>query len=154
TPFSPSLPIRRWRQVNGSRSRRITSSPIRPKCLASERRDFDRRLRRRLVRDAASSYAGLWFPFSFSFLLSRSNIHSQTPWRQMTNQEWIDMLKVIPEEDQNTLVVVLQNGAEVNIDTFIRFESNYVIIRGRVGGTTDEGRAFFIPYDQMLYFRI
>ncbi len=72
----------------------------------------------------------------------------------MTNKEWIDMLRSVPEENQNTIVVVLQNGCEINVDTFFRFEGNYVIMRGRVGGTTDEGRAFFVPYSQMLYFRI
>jgi hypothetical protein len=72
----------------------------------------------------------------------------------MTNQEWIDMLRVIPEDDQNTLVLVLQNGSEISVDTLFRFESKFLILRGRVGGTTDEGRAFFVPYDQMLYFRI
>ena len=72
----------------------------------------------------------------------------------MTNQEWIDMLRKIPEEDQNALVLVLQNGSEISVDTMFRFEHNFLILRGRVGGTTDEGRAFFVPYDQMLYFRI
>src|SRR5262245_8464673 len=72
----------------------------------------------------------------------------------MTNQEWIEMLRVIPADDQNQLVLVLQNGCEVSIDTLYRFEPNFLVTRGRVGGTTDEGRGFFIPYDQMLYFRI
>jgi hypothetical protein len=72
----------------------------------------------------------------------------------MTNQEWIDMLRVIPEDLQNALVLVLQNGSEISVDTLFRFESKFLILRGRVGGTTDEGRAFFVPYDQMLYFRI
>lgn len=72
----------------------------------------------------------------------------------MINQEWIDMFRVIPEENQNTIVIVLQNGAEINVDVMFRFEPNFMVIRGRVGGQTEEGRAFFIPYDQMLYFRI
>lgn len=72
----------------------------------------------------------------------------------MINQEWIDMFRVIPEEDQNTIVIVLQNGAEINVDVMFRFEPNFMVIRGRVGGQTEEGRAFFIPYDQMLYFRL
>ena len=72
----------------------------------------------------------------------------------MTNQEWIDMMKVIPEVDQNTMVIVLQNGCEINVDTFVRFEPNFIVMRGRVGGQTEDGRGFFVPYDQMLYFRI
>jgi hypothetical protein len=72
----------------------------------------------------------------------------------MTNVEWIDMLRVVPEDDQNQMVIVLQNGAEITVDTLFGFEPNFLVMRGRVGGTTDEGRAFFIPYDQMLYCRI
>lgn len=72
----------------------------------------------------------------------------------MTNQEWIEMLRMIPEEEHNTLVLVLQNGLDISVDYLYRFEHNFLVMRGRVGGTTDEGRAFFIPYDQMLYFRI
>ena len=72
----------------------------------------------------------------------------------MTNEEWIDMFRVIPEEEQNSIVLVLRNGAELSVDTLFRFEVNFLVMRGRVNGTTDEGRAFFIPYDQMVYYRI
>jgi hypothetical protein len=72
----------------------------------------------------------------------------------MLNQEWIDMFRVIPPEHHNQIVVVLQNGSEISIDTFFRFEPNFLLARGRVSGTTDENRAFFVPYNQMLYFRI
>ena len=72
----------------------------------------------------------------------------------MTNQEWIDMLQVLPLEQQNQIVLVLKNQSEVAVDTLFRFERNFLVLRGRVAGTTDEGRAFFIPFDQMVYFRI
>jgi hypothetical protein len=72
----------------------------------------------------------------------------------MQNTEWIDMLRVIPEEVHNQIVLVLNNRSEVAVDTFFRFESNFLVLRGRVAGTTDEARAFFIPYDQMVYYRI
>lgn len=72
----------------------------------------------------------------------------------MQNQEWIDMFRVIPEEHHNEVVLVLQNGSELAIDTFFRFEPNFIVARGRVAGTTDENRAFFVPYNQMLYYRI
>jgi len=72
----------------------------------------------------------------------------------MTNQNWIDMLSVFPEEEHNSLVIVLQNGCEINVDILFRIEPNFVVMRGRVGGQTEEGRGFFIPYSQMLYFRL
>jgi hypothetical protein len=72
----------------------------------------------------------------------------------MTNQEWIDMFRLIPDEEQNQLVLVLLNGSEISVDVLFRYEPNFLVLRGRVAGTTDEGRAFFVPYDQMLYYRI
>jgi hypothetical protein len=72
----------------------------------------------------------------------------------MTNQEWIEMFRLIPDEEQNQLVLVLLNGSEISVDVLFRYEPNFLVLRGRVAGTTDEGRAFFVPYDQMLYYRI
>lgn len=72
----------------------------------------------------------------------------------MLNEEWIEMFRVLPPEIHNQIVVVLQNGSELSIDTFFRFEPKFLVARGRVAGTTDENRAFFIPYNQMLYYRI
>jgi hypothetical protein len=72
----------------------------------------------------------------------------------MLSQEWIEMFRVLPEEMRSNIVVVLQNGSELSIDTFFRFEPNFLVARGRVAGTLDENRAFFIPYNQMLYYRL
>src|SRR5262245_57782428 len=72
----------------------------------------------------------------------------------MTNEEWIDMLRVIPPEQQNELVLVLRNLSEISVDAFFRFEPTFLVLRGRVAGTIEEGRAFFVPYDQMVYVRI
>ncbi|MCX7664987.1 MAG: hypothetical protein N2112_05525 [Gemmataceae bacterium] len=72
----------------------------------------------------------------------------------MTNQEWIELFKRVPPEDLTSLVVVLKSRAEITVDTIVKFEPNYAIIRGRLAGTTDEGRGFIIPYDQLEYFRI
>src|SRR5438445_12267293 len=72
----------------------------------------------------------------------------------MQNQDWIEMFQVIPKEQHNQVVVVLQNGSEIAIDTFFRFEPHFVVARGRVAGTLDEARAFFVPYNQMLYYRL
>lgn len=72
----------------------------------------------------------------------------------MTNEEWIDMLRVIAPEQQNELVLVLKNMSEISVDTFFRFEPTFLVLRGRVAGTTEEGRAFFVPYDQMVYMRV
>jgi hypothetical protein len=72
----------------------------------------------------------------------------------MRNEEWIEMIRLIPTSQHPQLVVVLQNGGELSVDMIYKCEPNYVVLRGRVAGTTDEGRGFFVPYDQMLYLRL
>lgn len=72
----------------------------------------------------------------------------------MTNAEWVEMLNVIPTEQQNQIVLVLHNGCEVMVETIARIEANFLVIRGRVGGTIEEGRGFFLPFSQMLYMRL
>jgi hypothetical protein len=48
----------------------------------------------------------------------------------------------------------LQNGSEICVDTVFRFEPTFAVIRGRAGGSIDEARGFFVPYDQMLYLKL
>jgi hypothetical protein len=71
----------------------------------------------------------------------------------MTRDEWMTMFRNFPEEEHNKLVLVLQNNAEISIDTVFRFEQYFLVVRGRTGGTIDEARGFFIPYEQMIYVR-
>jgi hypothetical protein len=72
----------------------------------------------------------------------------------MRNDEWISMLQLIPHEQRNQIVIVMQNGMELVVDTIFRFEPNYLVARGRATASTDEGRAYFVPYDQMLFYRL
>ena len=71
----------------------------------------------------------------------------------MASAEWIDMFQLIPEEEQK-LVIVLQNGSEICVDTVVRYESSFVVLRGRAGGSIDESRGFFVPYGQMTCLRL
>jgi hypothetical protein len=72
----------------------------------------------------------------------------------MTSAEWIDMLRIIPEDEHGKLVIVLQNGTELCVDTIIRYEDSFLVLRGRQGGTVEEARAFFVPYGKMLCLRL
>ena len=71
----------------------------------------------------------------------------------MTAHEWINMFRLIPETEQK-LVIVLQNGTELCVDTLVRFEPTFLVLRGRAGGSIDESRGFFVPYDQMTCLRL
>jgi hypothetical protein len=72
----------------------------------------------------------------------------------MTSADMIDMLRVVPEAEHGKLVIILRNGMELCVDTVVRYEEDFLVLRGRQGGTVEEARGFFVPYDQMLCLRL
>ena len=66
----------------------------------------------------------------------------------------VDMFKRIPEETHAQVNIVLRNCFVVSVEVVVRFEEAYMVVRGREGGTTDEGRGFFVPYEEISYLRI
>jgi hypothetical protein len=72
----------------------------------------------------------------------------------MTNLQWIALLQQFPSHMVNQLVLLMITGQELVVESFIRFEPEYLVMRGRFGGNTDEGRGFFLPYSQLVTVRI
>src|SRR5262245_29118151 len=72
----------------------------------------------------------------------------------MQNQNWIDLIRMIPEVDHNKLVLTTLSGVDLSIETIIRTEKTFLVFRGRVCGQTDDGRVFFLPYRQVDYLQI
>jgi hypothetical protein len=69
----------------------------------------------------------------------------------MRSSIWIDLVRRVPLDQHNSLLLVTTIGQEFNLQAIVRTEEEYLIIRGRMAGTTDSGRVFFIPYDQINY---
>lgn len=69
----------------------------------------------------------------------------------MQSSQWVTLLARIPAALHNTLVLITTVGTEVAVQDIFRLEDEYVVLRGRMSGTTDAGRVFFIPYDQVHY---
>ncbi|CAN5455083.1 hypothetical protein BH10PLA2_BH10PLA2_13120 [soil metagenome] len=69
----------------------------------------------------------------------------------MQSAAWIAIFNRIPREHHEILMLVTSIGIEINIRNIQLLEPDYVVIRGRLGGTTDAGRVFFVPYDQINY---
>lgn len=65
-----------------------------------------------------------------------------------------DILGRVSASDATSIVITLNNGLFLSVDTIVRYEQDYLVMRGREGGTTDEGRAFFIPYDEIGFVKI
>jgi hypothetical protein len=72
----------------------------------------------------------------------------------MTADDWIDTLQLIPQAEHSKLVIVLQNGTELCVDNLVRFEHEFLVLRGRQGGQVEESRGFFVPYKQFLCLRL
>src|SRR5438132_10531994 len=69
----------------------------------------------------------------------------------MHSAAWIRLLGRIPPDQQDTLVVVTTIGIEINVQSILRTEDDYVVLRGRLAGTQETGRVVFVPYDQVNY---
>src|SRR5262245_33595003 len=68
----------------------------------------------------------------------------------MVGHSWIALLKRIPVKVHDTLMLSLVNGDEVVLQSIFRLEGDFMIVRGRLSGTTDAGRVIVIPYDQVI----
>jgi hypothetical protein len=67
----------------------------------------------------------------------------------MLGQSWKDVIAHIPPEARDGLGLVTASSVEINIQTVMRLEDEYMVIRGRLTGSLDAGRTFFVPYDQI-----
>ena len=72
----------------------------------------------------------------------------------MNSAAWISLFKRIPLAQHDKLSLVTTIGIELNIQNLMRLEEEYAVIRGRLAGTTDAGRLYFIPYDQINYLGV
>lgn len=72
----------------------------------------------------------------------------------MRREDCVELFKRVPEPYHPQVNFVLRNGFVLSVDVVVRFEPTYLVFRGREGGTTDEGRAFFVPYDEIGYVRL
>ncbi|AMV29829.1 hypothetical protein VT84_35880 [Gemmata sp. SH-PL17] len=72
----------------------------------------------------------------------------------MRREDCVELFKRIPETSHPQVNLVLRNQFVLSVDSVVRFEPTYLVFRGREGGTTDEGRAFFVPYEEIGYVRL
>jgi hypothetical protein len=67
----------------------------------------------------------------------------------MTNAVWIQLIQSIPASLQNQIVLVTDSRAEIAVESVFRYEPDFVVVRGRMAGTTDGGLLFMIPYGRL-----
>ena len=68
----------------------------------------------------------------------------------MLGPSWIALFERIPAKYHDTLALSLVTGAEIIMQSVLRLESDFAILRGRMAGSTDAGRVIILPYDQIV----
>lgn len=70
----------------------------------------------------------------------------------MQNSVWVALFRHIPAEQHNQFMLVTVSGTEIAVQSLLRIEQEFVILKGRLSGSQDAGRVFFVPYAQIDYF--
>ncbi|HET6572296.1 MAG TPA: hypothetical protein VFG68_01750 [Fimbriiglobus sp.] len=72
----------------------------------------------------------------------------------MRREDVIEAVQKLTADDRCRIMLVLRNGIGINVEVLFRTEPEYLVIRGREAGTTDEHRAFFLPYEEIAYLKL
>src|SRR5262245_18583000 len=67
----------------------------------------------------------------------------------MHSSAWAALLRHIPADHQNQLMLGTVGGTEIAVQCFLRVDHEFVALKGRLAGSQDAGRVFFIPYTQI-----
>ncbi len=67
----------------------------------------------------------------------------------MPSAAWIRLLRLVPPKEQDGLKLVTCNGTEIAIQAILRLDPDFLVVRGRLAGSQDAGRIFFVPYEQI-----
>lgn len=70
----------------------------------------------------------------------------------MQASSWKALLRLIPPSQRENLLLTTANGREIAIQGVVRVEEEYLVVRGRITGTSEVGGGFyFVPYEQITY---
>jgi hypothetical protein len=69
----------------------------------------------------------------------------------MESTGWRDLVVRLPAKQHNRLMVMTSGGTEILIQEISRIQPEYLVIKGRVSGTSDAGRLYFVPFDQISF---
>jgi hypothetical protein len=68
----------------------------------------------------------------------------------MQGPSWIALFERIPARLHDALALTLVTGAEIIMQSVLRLEKDFAILRGRMAGSTDAGRVIVLPYNQIV----
>ncbi len=67
----------------------------------------------------------------------------------MTTSAWLQLLPNLPQSWKDSLVVKTISGTELSVQSIVRIDESFIVIRGRVAGTTEQGQVYFVPIDRI-----
>jgi hypothetical protein len=70
----------------------------------------------------------------------------------MESCAWVAVLRQVPAEQQDQYMLVTVGGTEIAIQSLLRVEREFVALKGRLAGSQEAGRIFFVPFSQIDYF--
>ena len=69
----------------------------------------------------------------------------------MQGESWTGILQMIPAEQHHKLVMITHNNTEIHLQRVLHLDRDFIVVRGRLAASTDAGRVFFLPFDQVHY---
>ena len=68
----------------------------------------------------------------------------------MDNLAWVAILQAIPADKLNQFTVVITGNTEITLQSILRFDRDFAVLKGRLSGSQDAGRVFFVPYHHII----
>lgn len=75
----------------------------------------------------------------------------------MQGKTWVELFERIPEVYRDGFGIVTSSGTEINLQAILSLEEEFMVFRGRLMGSTEAQRTFFLPYSEinvLVYQRI
>lgn len=72
----------------------------------------------------------------------------------MKREHWVSFFQKLPETMHDQVVFSLSTGIDVFNQRFLVYADDYLLIRGRLGGTDESERIFMVPWEElkMVFF--
>jgi len=72
----------------------------------------------------------------------------------MKREHWVNFFQKLPDTMHDQVVFSLSTGIDVFNQRFLVYAEEYLLIRGRLGGTDESERIFMVPWEElkMIFF--
>jgi len=69
----------------------------------------------------------------------------------MHGNAWGSLLRHIPPHMHDQLMIMTSAGTEIAVSTILQISHEYLAFKGRLSGSQEQGRLFFLPYHHLDY---